>query len=57
MQSFGDQPTPNALVETPPEIDAWQDPSVWTPDEEELPPVSVPEGLNEADVLEQSLPA
>ena len=57
MQSFGDQTfSPATPVEVPPEIDEWRDPSVWTP-EEEAPQLRVPDGVPEADVLEQQLPA
>ena len=56
MQSFGDQSAgANSIAEVPPEIDDWHDPSVWTPEEEE-PELQVPEGVPEADVLEQQLP-
>jgi hypothetical protein len=57
MQSFGDQTfSPATPVEVPPEIDEWQDPSAWNP-EEETPQLEVPDGVPEADVLEQQLPA
>ncbi|HEX2053054.1 MAG TPA: hypothetical protein VHJ78_04915 [Actinomycetota bacterium] len=55
MQSFGDQSLNASAVEVPPEIDEWQDPSVWTP-EEETPELRVPDGVPEADGIEQQLP-
>ena len=58
MQSFGDEtPIPHTVAETPTVINAPDDPSTWTPEEESPPSLEVPDGLPEADVLEQQLPA
>ena len=59
MQSFGDEtPIPHTVAETPTVINAPDDPSTWTPEEEESAPLlEVRDGLPEADVLEQQLPA
>lgn len=57
MQSFGDQTaTPTPMEDIEPKAPAPDDPSVVEP-EEAPEPVGVPEGVPEADYLEQNLPA
>jgi hypothetical protein len=57
MQSFGDQTaTPDPLAESKVNAIAPDDPSIVEPEEAPVP-VQVPEGVSEADFLEQILPA